>query len=432
MYRKDFPIFDAPLGNGQELIYLDSAATAQKPNAVIDAMREFYSATYSTVNRSTYYLESLATENYELARAKLADFINADATEIVFTSGATESLNLIADSFLNANLLLETSSWEAENLDLARFKLDAESKIIVTEAEHHADLVPWQQLCKKTGAKLYALPVDSDGVIKTDTVSLKLLHDAKIVALTHVSNVTGAITDVETIVKYARQHAKNAFIVLDACQSVPHIKLNVKKLDIDFAAFSLHKLYGPTGLGVLYAKHEVMKDMPPTKTGGSVIEYVGIDSATFRLAPQRFEAGTPNIEAIIGAIAAVDYINSVGFEYIMSHENDLLEHLLELKNIAQARILGTAAKQNRIGVVSFTLDDIHPHEIGQFLDSKGIAIRVGHHCAQPIHRHFGIPVSARASLGIYNNHDDIDKLLDAVKQVSAFFAQRTARGSGRT
>jgi cysteine desulfurase/selenocysteine lyase len=460
MYKQDFPIFDTLLPNGKKLTYLDTSATAQKPRDVIETINTFLSSQNSSVHRSTHYLEANTTEMFENARKSIATFIGADEEEIIWTRGATDSLNIIAESFLNASLAhgVGASTWESDNLDIEKFVLKPGDEIVYSVAEHHSNIIPWQQLAKKTGATIRILPVDELGRIRTDYEALSCINErTKIVAVTHISNVVGCVTNVEPIVKRAHEigrEGKGAFFVLDACQSAPHFPTNVKRLDVDFLAFSGHKIYAPTGIGVLYGKAELLKDMPPVETGGSMVERVTLKDSTFRKPPWRFEAGTQAIVEIIGLKAAIDYMGRVTMQKALEHELSLTPALLSLGDIDGIRVLGPThtnvnnaagasgvaagsgattggvgtkeinfleREQAKMGIVSFVVDGVHPHDVGQYLDSFGIALRVGHQCAQPIHRHFEVPVSARASLGIYNTEEDIDLLIEKLKGVRKFF-----------
>ena len=406
---KDFPILDRTIRDGKRLVYLDSGATSQKPNVVIDAESDFYRLHNAAVHRGAHQLAEEATDAYEGARAVVANFLNADIDEIVFTKSATESLNLIAYAMGNAH---------AGN----RFHLKAGDSIVVTEMEHHANLIPWQQLAARTGATLKWFSVTAEGRLDLSHLNSLVDGSTKVVALTHQSNVLGTINPLEDITR--RAHEVGAVVVLDACQSVPHMATDVKALNVDFLAFSGHKAVGPTGVGIFWGRAELLAELPPFLTGGSMIENVTMESATWAPAPRKFEAGVPNMAQAVGLGAALTYLTGIGMENIHRHEVELTRYLLNgLSEIADLRIIGPTTTDNRGGVVSFTLGDIHPHDLGQFLDSQGIAVRTGHHCAWPLTRKLGVPATTRASVYLYNTTDDLDALIAGVHGAQKYFGR---------
>ena len=406
---KDFPILDRTIRDGKRLVYLDSGATSQKPNVVIDAESDFYRSHNAAVHRGAHQLAEEATDAYEGARAIVANFLNADIDEIIFTKSATESLNLIAYAMGNAH---------AGN----RFHLKAGDSIVVTEMEHHANLIPWQQLAARTGATLKWFSVTAEGRLDLSNLNSLVDGSTKVVALTHQSNVLGTINPLEDISR--RAHEVGAVVVLDACQSVPHMATDVKALNVDFLAFSGHKAVGPTGVGIFWGRAELLAELPPFLTGGSMIENVTMESATWAPAPRKFEAGVPNMAQAVGLGAALTYLTGIGMENIHRHEVALTRYLLNgLSEIADLRIIGPTTTDNRGGVVSFTLGDIHPHDLGQFLDSQGIAVRTGHHCAWPLTRKLGVPATTRASVYLYNSTDDLDALIAGVHGAQKYFGR---------
>lgn len=414
--RKQFPILDQKV-HGHPLVYLDSAATAQKPLCVIEAVRDFYLKDNAGVHRGAHELAARSTLAFEEARSKVAALVGAEGheggEEIVITSGATASLNLLATAFGNASL--GRGGKKAQ-----RFALKSGDEIVVSEAEHHSVLLPFQELAYRTGASLKAFGLDQEGRIRSDMADQVITERTRIVAITHVSNVTGAITDLGPIVR--RAHQVGALVVLDACQSVPHIPIDLHALGVDFAAWSAHKMYGPTGVGFLYGRRELLEALPPASFGGSMVELAYMDKpAQYMEPPARFEAGTQPVAQLIGAGVAADWLGSIGMDQVAAHEAQITQGLLRLSQVEGVRILGPSTAENRIGTVSFEVQGVHPHDVGQFLDSRGIAIRVGHHCAQPVHRHFGLYASNRASTGIYNTLAETDELLDAVSEVRHFF-----------
>ena len=406
---KDFPILSRTIRDDKRLVYLDSGATSQKPNVVIDAESDFYRLHNAAVHRGAHQLAEEATDAYEGARSIVANFLNADIDEVVFTKSATESLNLIAYAMGNAQIG-------------NRFHLNAGDSIVVTEMEHHANLIPWQQLAARTGATLKWFSVTAEG--RLDLSNLDSLVDAstKVVALTHQSNVLGTINPLEDITR--RAHEVGAVVVLDACQSVPHMPTDVKALDIDVLAFSGHKAVGPTGVGIFWGRADLLAELPPFLTGGSMIENVTMESATWAPAPRKFEAGVPNMAQAVGLGAALTYLTAMGMDNIHQHEMSLTKYLLEgLSVITDLRIIGPKTTDLRGGVVSFTLGDIHPHDLGQYLDSQGIAVRTGHHCAWPLTRKLGVPATTRASVYLYNTTDDLDALISGVQGAQKYFGR---------
>jgi cysteine desulfurase/selenocysteine lyase len=389
--REDFPILARTVRDDKPLVYLDSGATSQRPVQVLDAERDFLFTCNAAVHRGAHALSEEATDAYEGARAVIASFVGVDSDEVVFTKNATESLNLVT------------------------------YEIVITELEHHANLVPWQELAQRTGATLRWYSVTDDGRIDLD--SLELTDAVKVVAFTHQSNVTGAIAPVEEIVRRAK--AVGALVVLDACQSVPHMAVDFRELDVDFAAFSGHKMFGPSGVGVLYGRRALLAEVPPFITGGSMIETVTMESSSFAAPPQRFEAGSPMSSQAVGLGAAVRYLQDIGMDAVAAHEHELTAAALtELGGIDGLRIIGPTTSEQRGGAVSFVVDGIHAHDLGQILDDEGVEIRVGHHCAWPLHRRFGVAATARASFAVYNTLDEVAALGAAIRRAQDFFGVR--------
>lgn len=409
--RADFPILNRTVRDGKPLVYLDSGATAQRPVAVLDAERDFLLNRNSAVHRGAHQLAEEATDAYEGARADIARFVGVDADEIVFTKNATESLNLVTYSFAD---------------DRFPYRVGPGDEIVITELEHHANLVPWQELARRTGATLrwYGVTGWDEGANsdagRIDLDSHELSPKTKVLAFTHQSNVTGAIAPVAELVRRARE--VGAVVVLDACQSVPHMPVDLRALDVDFAAFSGHKMLGPSGVGVLYGRRSLLADTPPFITGGSMIEMVTMEGSTYAPPPQRFEAGVPMTSQVVGLGAAVRYLGELGMDAIAAHEHTLVDAALEgLGALDGVRIVGPTENIDRGGAVAFVVDGIHAHDVGQILDDEGVAIRVGHHCAWPLHRRFGIAATARASFAVYNTLDEVDKLVAAVRKAQSFF-----------
>ena len=407
--RKDFPIFQRTIRDGKRLVYLDSGATSQKPQSVIDAEVDFYRLHNAAVHRGAHQLAEEATNIYEGARSTVAQFIGASDDEVIFTKGATESLNLVAYAMGNA-------------APGNRFHLSAGDSIVVTEMEHHANLIPWQQLAARTGAELSWFEVTPEGRLDLSNIESIITEKTKVVAITHQSNVLGTINPLGAIVK--RAHEVGAVVVLDACQSVPHMAVDVKELDIDFMAFSGHKALGPTGVGVFWGKAELLADLPPFLTGGSMIETVTMTSATWAPAPRKFEAGVPNMAQAAGLAAGLKYLTAVGVDAVHAHEVELTAYLLKkFEAIEDLRVIGPNSIDARGGAISFTFGDIHPHDLGQYLDSQGIAVRTGHHCAWPLNRKMGVPATTRASLYLYNTHEDCDALVEGVLAAQKYFGR---------
>jgi cysteine desulfurase/selenocysteine lyase len=409
--RADFPILGRSVRGGHPLIYLDSGATSHKPRQVLDAEHDFYTMHNAGVHRGAHLLAEEATDLYEGARVRVADFIGADAGEVVFTKSATEGLNLVAYAMSNA----ATAGPEA-----ARFRVGPGDEILITEMEHHANLVPWQQLCLRTGATLRWFGVTPDGRLDLSNIDELLTDRTKLVAVTHQSNVTGVIPPVTELARLA--HARGALVVVDGAQSAPHQVVDVAALGADFFAFSSHKMVGPSGIGVLWGRRELLEAMPPYVTGGSMIEVVRMEASTFLPPPERFEAGVPPSAQAIGLAAACDYLDGLGMANIVAHEEALTAHALEaITAIPGVRVLGPLSTENRGGAVSFEVAEIHPHDVGQVLDELGIAVRTGHHCAWPLHRALGVQASTRASFYLYNTHDEVDALADGIRQAQKFF-----------
>jgi cysteine desulfurase/selenocysteine lyase len=407
--RKDFPIFTRTIRDGKKLVYLDSGATSQKPQVVIDAEVDFYAKHNAAAHRGAHQLAEEATEMFEASRATVASFLGAKTEEIVFTKSATESLNLLAYAFSNAD-------------SGSQFAISSEHSIVVSEMEHHANLIPWQQLAKRSGAELKWFGVTSDGRLDESNIDSLITSKTKIVAITQQSNVLGTINNLDRIIEKA--HKVGAIVIVDACQSVPHIPVNVTKLGADFLAFSGHKILGPTGVGVLWGRYELLNNLPPFLFGGSMIENVTMTDATWAEAPRKFEAGVPNMAQVVGLAAGIKYLQSIGLEKVHEHEKALTGYLLnELNQIAGIALVGPTDISLRGGTVSFTLDGIHPHDLGQYLDSAGIAVRTGHHCAWPLTRALGVPATTRASLYLYNDNSDIDALIAAIKDAKKYFGQ---------
>jgi cysteine desulfurase/selenocysteine lyase len=410
--RDDFPILQRTVREGRPLVYLDSGATSQRPRHVLDAERAFLEQHNAAVHRGAHQLAEEATDDYESARARIAAFVGADPAELVFVKNATEAINLVAYAMSNSSIRTGLGP-ESE-----RFALGPGDEIVVTELEHHANLVPWQELCRRTGATLRWYSVTEDGRIDLD--SLELTDRTKVVAFAHQSNVLGSIAPVEELVRRAR--AVGALTVLDACQSVPHMPVNLTALGVDFAAFSGHKMLGPSGVGVLYGRTELLEAMPPFLTGGSMIELVRMEGSSYAPPPQRFEAGVPMTSQAVGLGAAVDYLSAIGMDKVAAHELELVKVALDtLREVPGVRIVGPDSLEARGGAVSFVVEDVHAHDVGQVLDDRGIAVRVGHHCAWPLHRRFGIAATVRASFHVYTTVDEVAQLADGVRAARDFF-----------
>jgi cysteine desulfurase/selenocysteine lyase len=399
--RADFPALARTVRNGNPLIYLDSGATSQKPVQVLDAERSFYERHNGAAHRGTHLLGEEATDVYEGARAKVAAFIGADVDEVVFTKNATEAINLVAYT-------MQASPGD---------------EILITEMEHHANLVPWQQLCQRTGATLRWLSVTPDGRLDLDHLDQMITGRTKLVAVTHQSNVTGTIPPVAEIARAA--HDQGALVLADAAQSVPHQPVDVAALGVDFLAFSGHKMLGPYGIGVLFGRANLLEAMPPFLTGGSMIEMVRMEGSTFLPPPQRFEPGVPAVAEAAGLGAAIDYLTALGMDNVAAHEESLTAHALDaLREINGVRILGPDTTKDRGGAVAFEVEGVHPHDVGQVLDELGVAVRTGHHCAWPLHRALGVQASTRATFYVYNNHAEVQALADGIRYAQRFFGAR--------
>ena len=398
--RADFPILSRSV-RGKPLVYLDSAASTQKPQVVIDTLARFYGEDYSNVHRGVHFLSQRATDLYEDARSEVRRFLNAERDEeIVFVRGATEAINLVAQTF-------------------GRTRLGPGDEVIVTGMEHHANIVPWQMICQEKGATLRVIPIDEHGDLRLDGFEDMLSERTKLVSVVQVSNALGTVNPVREIIDIAHRHGVP--VLVDGAQSVQHLPVDVQELDCDFFTFSGHKIYGPTGIGVLYGKKALLDDMPPYQGGGDMILSVSFERTVYNETPFKFEAGTPDIAGAVGLAAALRYFRSFDVAAVAAHERDLLAHATaELQNIDALRIIGTA--KEKASVISFTLCAVHPHDIGTILDQQGIAVRAGHHCAQPVMQHFGIPATARASFGIYNTREDVDALVRGIQSVLEVFS----------
>lgn len=397
--RADFPVLDQKV-NGKPLVYLDNAATTQKPRQVIDTIDEYYRRYNSNIHRGVHSLSEKATAAYEAARETVRDFINAPATrEIIFVRGATEGINLVAQSYGMTNL-------------------KAGDEIIISEMEHHSNIVPWQLLCERTGAVLRVIPINDDGDLKLESYQSLLGPKTKLVSIVHISNALGTINPVKQIVDLAHEH--DALVLVDGAQATAHTGIDVQALDCDFYVFSGHKMFGPTGIGVLYGKTDLLNSMPPYQSGGDMIKMVTLEKTLFNELPYKFEAGTPHIAGVIGMGAAINYIKSIGLDNIAAYEHDLLDYAAAaVSDIKGLKLVGTAKKKTSI--LSFTLGNIHAHDIGTILDHEGVAVRAGHHCAMPVMERFGIPATARASFALYNSRGEVDTLVKALNKCKEIF-----------
>jgi cysteine desulfurase / selenocysteine lyase len=397
--REDFPVL-SQLANGKPLVYLDNAATAQKPIAVIDRVRDFYALENATVRRGVHYLSQRATDAYEQVRGTVAKFVNASSErEIVFVRGTTEAINLVANGFASSVLA-------------------PGDEVLVTEMEHHANIVPWQLACQRSGATLRVVPINDRGELEMEAFHRLVSDRTKIVAVTHISNALGTINPIKEIVAIA--HERGVPVLVDGAQGVLHGSVDVRDLGCDFYAFSGHKLYGPTGVGVLYGRSEWLERLPPYQGGGDMILSVTFEKTTYGPPPQRFEAGTPAIAQAIGLGAAIDYVSAIGMERIAEYESDLVTYAFErVGELEGVRLVGTASE--RTALVGFTIEDIHPHDVGTILDQEGIAIRAGHHCAQPVMKRFGVSATARASFAFYNTHEEVDRLVQGIQKCIEVF-----------
>ena len=398
--RADFPALHQEV-HGKPLAYLDSAASSQRPQAVIDAMVHHERYDHANVHRGVHQLSQRSTEAYEGARGKISAYINAaDSAEIIFTRGATESINLVAAS-------------------LGQTRLGPGDEVLVTRMEHHSNIVPWQLICQRTGARVIPAPITETGELDRDGFTARLNNNTKIVALGHISNALGTINPLQDLI--AEAHEAGALVSIDGAQAGPHLRIDVQALDCDFYSLSGHKMFGPTGIGILYGKRALLEAMPPYQGGGEMILTVSFEETTYNALPHKFEAGTPNITGAIGLGAAIDYLNAIDFDALAAHEQDLLEYATsELLQLPGARIIGTAA--HKASVLSFLLDKIHAHDLGTVVDREGVAIRTGHHCAMPVMDFFGVSATARASFALYNNRDDVDRLMHGLRQALEMFS----------
>ncbi|MDF2145731.1 cysteine desulfurase [Knoellia sp. p5-6-4] len=409
--RADFPILSRTVRDGKPLVYLDSGATSHRVVQALDAERAWAEEANAAVHRGAHQLSEEATDRYEGARATIAGFVGGRAEEVVFTKNATESLNLAAYAFSNS---------VAGQVKDPRLDLREGDEVLITEMEHHANLVPWQELCRRTGATLRWLPLTDEGRLDLTDLGSLLTERTKVFAFAHVSNVLGTVNPVRELADAAR--AVGALSVLDACQGAPHLPMDVRGLGVDLAAFSGHKMFGPTGVGVLWGRYEVLEQMPPFITGGSMIETVRMEGSTYAAPPQRFEAGSPNAMQAVGLGAAVEYLQGLGMDRVAAHDHALTEALLEgLAQRPWVRLVGPADTADRVGAVSFVAEGVHAHDVGQVLDDQGVAVRVGHHCAWPLHRRFGATATARASFAAYNTLDEVEALLTALDRVPEVF-----------
>jgi cysteine desulfurase/selenocysteine lyase len=399
--RRDFPILRENV-HGKPLVYLDNAATSQKPQLVIETLQKYYSLENANIHRGIHFLSERATQAYEDARAKVGGFLNAaESREIIFVRGTTEGINLVAQSY-------------------GRKFIGEEDEIILSAMEHHSNIVPWQILCEQVGARLRIIPMNDDGELLIDEYERLLSDRTKLVAVTHLSNALGTINPIKQIIQIAHRHGVP--VLVDGAQAVPHLKVDVRDLDCDFYAFSGHKLYGPTGVGVLYGKASLLDAMPPYQGGGDMIRSVTFEKTLYNVLPYKFEAGTPNIAGGIGLGAAIDYLSQVGLDLVAAYERELLDYATDaVSTITGVRIIGTA--KEKAGVLSFVLDGVHAHDIGTILDQEGIAIRTGHHCAMPVMQRFGVPATARASLAFYNTREEVDALVGAINNVKRMFSR---------
>ena len=397
--RRDFPILRQSI-HGRPLVYLDNAASAQKPQVVIDAVSHFYENDNANIHRGVHSLSVRATDAYERARAKSRDLLGAaHLEEVIFVRGASEAVNLVAQTY-------------------GRQNISEGDEIVISEMEHHSNIVPWQILCQQTGATLRVVPISDEGELLIDEYKKLLGQKTKIVAITHVSNAIGTINPIREIVELA--HGVDAVVLVDGAQAVPHLKVDVREIDCDFYTFSGHKFFGPTGVGILFGKKDLLEQMPPYQGGGEMIRSVTFAETTYNDLPHRFEAGTPNIAGGVALGASIDYVNGIGMDAIVAHEDDLLEYAtVALSSIAEVRLVGTA--QAKVAVLSFVIDGIHPHDAGTILDQQGIAIRTGHHCAQPLMDRFNVPATCRASLTFYNTREEIDALTDGIQKMVKMF-----------
>ena len=397
--KSDFPILNQKI-NGHDLVYLDNAATTQKPKVVIDTINDYYRKTNSNIHRGVHTLSQRATEHYENARTKIANFINSESEkEIIFVRGATEAINLVANSYV-------------------RPLLNQDDEMIISQMEHHANIVPWQMICKEIGAKLIILPMNQKGELIVNELENIINKKTRFIAINHVSNSLGTVNSIEEIVRIA--HENNIKILVDGAQAIQHIPINMKKINADFYCFSGHKIYAPSGIGILYGKKKLLDEMLPYQGGGDMIKSVTFEKTIYNDVPNKFEAGTPNISGAIALGAAIDYITNLGIKNIAKHETKLLEYATEeISKIKGVRIIGNA--ENKASVLSFVIDNVHPHDVGTIMDAEGVAIRAGNHCNQPVMDFYSIPATARASFAIYNTKEDVDKLIAAITKTIEVF-----------
>lgn len=415
--KLDFPILQRTVRGGQPLVYLDSAATSQKPNSVIQAERDYYETCNAAVHRGAHQLAEEATDAYESARVAIADFVSASPMEIVYTKNSTEALNLASYAFSNATALHRAGGNPPQD---PRFILTSEHNIVVSEMEHHANLVPWQELCAKTGAQLRWIPLTDDGRLDLQSLDSLIDQNTKAVSIVHQSNLLGTINPVALVME--RAHSVGAVGIVDACQSIPHMPVRIRELGADLVLWSGHKMLGPSGIGFLWGESEILDAMPPFITGGSMIEVVQLDQSTYAKAPKRFEAGTQMVSQAIGMHAAVDYLTALGMDSVEEHEHDLTGYALEqLALVPGVTVIGPTENVARGSAISFTVEGVHPHDVGQVLDSRGVAVRVGHHCAWPTCRRFGVPSTTRLSTYIYNDRSDIDAAVSGIVAAQEFF-----------
>lgn len=414
--REDFPILSRTIREERPLVYLDSGATSQKPRVVLDAERDYYEQHNAAVHRGAHQLAEEATDAFESARERIGAFIGAPAREVIFTRNGTEAINLVAYALSNANAPGALDGVDPAIAD--RLRIGPGDEVCITALEHHANLVPWQEFCRRTGATLRWIDIDADGEL--DMSLSAITERTKLVAFTHVSNVLGTLVDVDAIVAKARE--VGALTVLDGCQSVPHIPVDVTELGVDFFAFTGHKVLGPSGIGVLWGRCDLLEALPPYVTGGSMIELVRLEGSTYAAPPQRFEAGVPNTAQAVGLARACDYLDAIGMDRVAAHDRDLVAYTLEkLAERPWVRVLGPTDPDRHVGAVAFVVDGVHPHDVGQILDDSGVAVRTGHHCAWPLHRAMRITASTRASFHIYSTRDEIDAFLQALDRVPQIF-----------
>lgn len=411
--RADFPLLARTVRGGRPLVYLDSAATSQKPDVVLDAEQDFYLQRNAAVHRGAHQLAEEATEAYEQARHEVALLVGADDGELVWTANATAAVNVVAYAMSNASLGRGGAA-------ARRFALAPGDEVVITEAEHHANIVPWQELCARTGATLRWIGVEDDGRLRLEDLGSVVTERTRVLAFSHASNVTGAVTDVAAVVTRARE--VGALTVLDACQSVPHLPVDLRALGVDFAAFSGHKMLGPTGVGTLYGRRELLEAMPPVLTGGSMVEVVTMETTTYAPPPQRFEAGSQMVAQAVGMGAAARYLRELGMDAVAAHEAEMTRLLLDaVAAVPGVRLLGPTDARDRLALASFVVDGVHAHDVGQVLDDAGVAVRVGHHCAQPLHRRLGAAASTRASAAVYTTAEEVTAFADALARVRPFF-----------